>query len=121
MRRVDKFRLERAVRTGKGVAVKTLDQQPGNLPKLKLNHLWRMTDSTGMFQHATYSVPNFAEGYCTDDNARALILTVLLEELGYDGLELQRIATTTAALPQAAFHRRRSRLRNFLSIHPRLL
>ncbi len=37
-----------------------------------------------MFQHATYTIPNFAEGYCTDDNARALLLTVLLEELGQD-------------------------------------
>ena len=45
-----------------------------------------MTDSTGMFQHATYTIPNFAEGYCTDDNARALLLTVLLEELGLDGV-----------------------------------
>ena len=44
----------------------------------------RMTDSTGMFQHATYTIPNFAEGYCTDDNARALLLTVLLEELGQE-------------------------------------
>ena len=41
-----------------------------------------MTDSTGVFQHAVFSVPNFSEGYCTDDNARAFILAVLLDELG---------------------------------------
>ena len=39
-----------------------------------------MTDDTGIFQHAIFNVPNFAEGYCTDDNARAFILTLLLQE-----------------------------------------
>ena len=43
-----------------------------------------MTDSTGVFQHAIFGVPNFAEGYCTDDNARAFVLAVLLGELGDD-------------------------------------
>jgi hypothetical protein len=43
-----------------------------------------MTDSTGVFQHAIFSVPNFSEGYCTDDNARAFILAALLGELGED-------------------------------------
>src|SRR6185503_10704064 len=75
-------RWEKSVQTRSSFAVKTLDQQPRHLPDVKLDHLFRMTDSTGLFQHATYSVPNFAEGYCTDDNARALIMTVLLEELG---------------------------------------
>ena len=41
-----------------------------------------MTDSTGVFQHAIFGVPNFSEGYCTDDNARAFILAVLLGETG---------------------------------------
>ena len=54
---------------------------PRELPTLKLNHLSRMTDSTGVFQHAIFSVPNFSEGYCTDDNARAFILAVLLDEM----------------------------------------
>ncbi len=40
-----------------------------------------MTDSTGLFQHALFTVPNFSEGYCTDDNARAFILAVLLDEM----------------------------------------
>ena len=61
-----------------------------------------MTDSTGMFQHATYTIPNFAEGYCTDDNARALLLTVLLEELGHDVAGgRSALATTYAAFLQA--------------------
>src|SRR6476660_8737358 len=52
------------------------------LPLLKLDHLHRLTDETGMLQHATFAVPNYSEGYSTDDNARALILAILLEQLG---------------------------------------
>jgi len=52
------------------------------LPALKLDHLYRMTDETGILEHAIFSVPNYPEGYSTDDNARALIVTILLEELG---------------------------------------
>ena len=43
-------------------------------------HIFRMTDDTGMFQHARYSLPNLVEGYTTDDNARALIMAVRLYE-----------------------------------------
>src|SRR6266478_5961499 len=64
---------------------KYLDQ----LPALKLDHLHRLTDDTGMLQHATFSVPNYGEGYTTDDNARALLLAVLVEQLG--GTESARI------------------------------
>ncbi len=52
------------------------------LPAIKLDHLYRMTDHTGMVEHAVFIVPNYPEGYSTDDNARALIVTTLLEEIG---------------------------------------
>jgi glycosyltransferase involved in cell wall biosynthesis len=52
------------------------------LPAIKLDHLYRMTDHTGMVEHAVFVVPNYPEGYTTDDNARALIVTTLLEDLG---------------------------------------
>jgi glycosyltransferase involved in cell wall biosynthesis len=52
------------------------------LPAIKLDHLYRMTDSTGIVEHAVFVVPNYPEGYSTDDNARALIVTILMEELG---------------------------------------
>ena len=58
--------------------VKALDR----LPAIKLDHLFRMTDHTGMVEHAVFVVPNYPEGYSTDDNARALIVTTLLEQLG---------------------------------------
>src|SRR5438045_6071519 len=57
---------------------KTLDR----LPAVNLDHLYRMTDSTGMVEHAVFVIPNYPEGYSTDDNARALIVTTLLEEFG---------------------------------------
>ncbi|HXM96321.1 MAG TPA: glycosyltransferase family 4 protein [Candidatus Dormibacteraeota bacterium] len=52
------------------------------LPAIKLDHLYRMTDQTGMVEHAVFVVPNYPEGYTSDDNARALIVTTLLEEIG---------------------------------------
>jgi glycosyltransferase involved in cell wall biosynthesis len=46
------------------------------LPELSLDHVLRLTDDTGIIQHATYSVPARSSGYCVDDNARALIVAV---------------------------------------------
>ncbi len=57
------------------------------LPELKLNHVNALTDDTGMLQHAIFTVPNRAEGYTSDDNARALIFTVLLKQVGIRELE----------------------------------
>jgi len=108
-------RLVRQNQPFKPLAVRTLAEQQAELPAWRLDHLDRLTDSTGVFQHATYTIPNFAEGYCTDDNARALLLTVLLDELGKDGPEVQRVAMTSAAFLQAGFDRDRKRFRNFMS------
>jgi hypothetical protein len=74
-----------------------------------------------MFQHATHTIPNFAEGYCTDDNARALLLTTLLEQLGHDASTVRRLSTTYAAFLQLAFDRERGRFRNFLGFDRRWL
>ena len=60
----------------------TLDKRPPELPLLNLGHLRRMTDEVGLLQHAYFTVPNYWEGYTTDDNARALTVAVFLEEVG---------------------------------------
>ncbi|MEQ8846600.1 glycosyltransferase family 4 protein [Botrimarina sp.] len=99
----------------KPLAIKTLDEQPLAHPKMRLDHVLRMTDSTGIFQHAVYSLPNFQEGYCTDDNARALILTVLVEELGADSPGLHQVASSYAAFLNHAFDPELGRFRNFMS------
>src|SRR5208282_3422400 len=99
----------------KSSPIKTLDKQPGQLPELKLDHLFRMSDSTGIFQHASFTVPNFAEGYCTDDNARALVLALMLKKLGHDSPQLGAKAATYAAFLNHAFDRKLGRFRNFMS------
>jgi glycosyltransferase involved in cell wall biosynthesis len=43
------------------------------LPEPSLIHLRRLTDDTGIFQHACFTIPERKNGYCTDDNARAVI------------------------------------------------
>ena len=98
----------------KSSPIKTLDEQPGQLPELKLDHLFRMSDSTGIFQHASFTVPNFSEGYCTDDNARALVLALMLQKLGHGSQQLNAQAATYAAFLNHAFDRRRNRFRNFM-------
>src|SRR6202142_825211 len=97
MRSFELGRTEKAALSRKFLATKTLDRTPRELPELKLDHLFRMIDSTGVFQHAVFGVPNFTEGYCTDDNARAFILAMLLDELGEEPERLRGIATTCAA------------------------
>jgi glycosyltransferase involved in cell wall biosynthesis len=115
MRSFESARLQGAARTRKSLAAKTLDQKPRELPPMKLSHLSRMTDSTGVFQHAAFSVPNFAEGYCTDDNARAFILAVLLGELGEDPERVRALATTSGAFLHYAFDFKTKRFHNHLS------
>lgn len=95
--------------------IKTLDKQPGQLPGMKLDHLDRMSDSTGIFQHASFTVPNFAEGYCTDDNARALVLAVMLQKLGHGSPPITAHAATYAAFLNHAFDRASRRFHNFMS------
>ncbi|MBI5386936.1 MAG: glycosyltransferase family 4 protein [Verrucomicrobia bacterium] len=105
----------------KSSPIKTLDEQPGQLPEMKLDHLFRMSDSTGIFQHASFTVPNFHEGYCTDDNARALVLATMLHRLGQGSPRLSEQAATYAAFLNHAFDRERGRFRNFMSFDRRWL
>jgi glycosyltransferase involved in cell wall biosynthesis len=97
--------------------------RPGKLPPARLDHLRRMTDSTGVFQHAVYNVPNYHEGYCTDDNARAFILCCLLEDAAIpvagEGFDL--LASRYIAFLAAAFHESTGRFRNFMSYGRRWL
>lgn len=93
-------------------AVKPLDRRPLQLPPLRLDHLRRMTDDTGLLQHALFTVPNYAEGYCIDDNARALIVSVNLEELGHT--EAFEMASRYLAFIAYAFNTETGRFRNFM-------
>lgn len=93
-------------------AERTLDR----LPAINLDHLYRMTDHTGLLQHAIFSVPNYGEGYAADDNARALIVAVLMEQLGMTALsESANLASRYLAFLWHAFNPATGRFRNFLS------
>jgi glycosyltransferase involved in cell wall biosynthesis len=123
--RSDRMRTPRVTFTDQSLE-KHLDQ----LPLLKLDHLLRLTDDTGLLQHAIFAVPNYDEGYTTDDNARALILTILLEQLGAEpgngqfaenGFEnnqapaVGNLASRYLAFLGHAFNSANGRFRNFLS------
>ncbi|MGA9813023.1 MAG: glycosyltransferase family 4 protein [Terriglobales bacterium] len=92
------------------------------LPALNLSHVNALTDDTGMLQHAIFTIPNRAEGYTTDDNARALIFTVLLNQLGGDSTNLSAAVAATnpdwafryLAFLEHAFNAGKKRFRNFL-------
>src|SRR5262249_20691893 len=68
------------------------EEQAEETVVLQLDHLERLTDGTGMLQHAVFSVPNYNEGYTTDDNARALLVSVQLEEATNLSVDLQQLA-----------------------------
>lgn len=61
------------------------------MPEIRLEHLMRLTDCTGIIQHAVYSLPDRRTGYTTDDNARALIVAVKLYQQGF-GEQAMRLA-----------------------------
>lgn len=94
--------------------VKPLARRPGELPLLKFDHLRRMTDDTGMIQHATFTVPNYHEGYSIDDNARALIVSKLSSELELGDERALALATRYLAFINYAFNQKTGRFRNFM-------
>jgi len=103
-------------------AARSPDRRPRHeLPPVRLDHLLRLTDSTGLLQHATYDIPNAADGYCTDDNARALALMVKLDDRGLGSRAAARAATIYATFLGHAFVPATGRFRNFLSFDRRWL
>ena len=116
MRSFERARHEHSDQTAKRIEAPTLDQQAA-VPVWRLDHLICLTDDTGMLQHAVYTLPNYEHGYCTDDNARALILMMLLEELEEGFPERNRLTSIYAAFLQNAFDASLGRFRNFMSYH----
>ena len=91
------------------------DRSP-ELPHVDLTHLHLLTDSTGILQHAAYNVPRYEDGYCLDDNARALLLTTVLEAEGARQVqEVRVLASRYLAFVRHAFNPETRRFRNFMS------
>jgi glycosyltransferase involved in cell wall biosynthesis len=114
-------RKSRSERQLKVVPRRTADSRELSLPELGFEHLKRMSDSTGILQHARFTLPNYAEGYCIDDNARALMLTVELETRGVGGEEIAALGTRYASFVDYAFNTETNRFRNFMSYDRRWL
>jgi glycosyltransferase involved in cell wall biosynthesis len=98
------------------------------LPALKLNHLHRLTDDVGMFQHSIFTIPNYGEGYTTDDNARALVFTVSRSQVmrlktGNRGAAPSKssinLSSRYLSFLEHAFNPANGRFRNFLSFDRR--
>ncbi|NCF69247.1 MAG: glycosyltransferase [Chloroflexi bacterium] len=115
MESFERARAERRSFIPSGFAVKPLNQRPGELPPLKLDHMRHMTDDTGMIQHANFIVPNYQEGYSIDDNARALIVSTHLAELELDDGLAFALAYRYLAYIGYAFNRENGRFRNFMN------
>ena len=98
------------------------------LPALRLNHLHRLTDDVGMFQHSIFTIPNYGEGYTTDDNARALVFTVsraqvirlrLGDRSATVSKSLVNLSSRYLSFMEHAFNAANGRFRNFLSFDRR--
>ena len=109
----ERARAEHTDRRRDGLPGEDARERPPELPELNLEHLRLMTDQTGMLQHAAFSVPRYDDGYCLDDNARALLLMALIEDAGTEdgtgrararvalpGLREPRVQPGARALPE---------------------
>lgn len=101
--------------------VKTLIKY--ELPELKLDHLKTLTDDTGIYQHASYTIPHREHGYCTDDCARALIVAATArkymnsDDLNAENDYLESLNCKYISFLQHAFNEENGRFRNFLSFN----
>jgi len=86
------------------------------LPEIKLDHLKAFTDDTGILQHATYTIPDRSHGYCTDDNARALLVAAMGQKhLPTNGWGLDTLCGHYLGFLLDAFNEEKGRFRNFMT------
>jgi len=86
------------------------------LPEMKLDHLKTLTDGTGILQHAIYTIPDRFHGYCTDDNARALMVVAIARKyLLTDSNYFDSLSGLYLSFLQYAFNNENKRFRNFMS------
>ena len=116
LRSFERARIEHSDRRRNVFEAKTLATRPLELPEVKLDHIALLSDHTGILQHALFSIPRYDDGYCLDDNARALLLMTLLEDSGTEEVKVIRgLAARYLAFVSDAFNRSAGRFRNFMS------
>jgi glycosyltransferase involved in cell wall biosynthesis len=122
MRAFEQACQQRAARPRGFFPAKTLAEGHVELPAFNLEHLRRLTDDVGILQHAVGTVPNYSEGYTTDDNARGLILAILLEELGKHRVtQSDALASRYLAFLWHALNTQNGHFRNFMAYDRRWL
>ena len=84
------------------------------IPEVNVSHIQALTDDTGILQHAVCAVPNRAHGYCTDDNARALLTAMRYHHLSKDASILPYVGRYMSFL-HYAFDESTKSFRNFMS------
>lgn len=89
--------------------------------EINLQHLMALTDDVGLIQHSSYDTPNWHEGYCTDDNVRALLLATYLQDLGLHTSVAERLGRRYRAFVNYALHPESHMVRNFMSFDRRWL
>ncbi len=85
------------------------------IPNINLQHIKTLTDDTGIIQHARYCTPDRTHGYCLDDNARALLLMVLLKRLLPVSNELYKLTLTYLSFIDYAYNPMNGKFRNFMN------
>jgi glycosyltransferase involved in cell wall biosynthesis len=86
------------------------------LPEIKLDHMKAFTDDTGILQHANYTIPDRTHGYCTDDNARALMVAAMgVKYLPSNDNYLDSLSGHYLGFLQYAFNEKKGRFRNFMT------
>ncbi|MHB0871362.1 MAG: glycosyltransferase family 4 protein [Chloroflexota bacterium] len=117
----DQVRQERQVAPRRTFQAPTVRTTTMALPEIRLDHMARLTDDVGILQHAIYSVPDRAHGYCTDDNARALVVATLARPYYSDVQSLDRLTDRYISFLQHAFSPEAAVFRNLLGYDRRWL
>ncbi len=90
-------------------------------PRIDLRHLVTLTDETGIIQHALGPVPNRREGYCVDDNARALLVCARVSKLKPTTPQLETLSHIYLSFLHHSWNTEKARFRNFMSYDRRWL
>ncbi|OEU51003.1 MAG: glycosyl transferase family 1 [Desulfobacterales bacterium C00003060] len=112
---------ERELRPRAPFRAKILKAILPELPPPKLDHLDLLTDDTGILQHSKFMVPDRSYGYCTDDNARALIAVLMAQNLLAETNILIGQACRYIGFLNHAFNQANGRFRNFMGYDRRWL
>lgn len=106
---------ERLTKSRSSVQTPGLHPQTMDLPEIKLNHLQLLTDDTGILQHARFMIPSRTHGYTADDNARALIVTMLAQDYIANANLLDQLSCRYLSFLDHAYDANTGRFRNYMS------